>query len=155
MKKFKFPLEGLYRWRKEEERQAVMIVQGLQMRENGILQKIRNIEELRWEWVATYNQCAMKEKGQADLILIERYLGVLDQNKNYEETMLRKVREDLRAATEAARKVYRALKQVEHLRDARRHKFEEEFRRHEQKGIDEINSLRFVPKDGEVKEERL
>ncbi len=154
MKKFHFPLEGLYRWRKEEERQAVLLVQGFQIRENQILKSLHELETLRGEWVAAYNERSMKEDSQTDLFLIENYLAVLDRNKAHEESVLRKVREDLRVATEAARKVYRALKQVEHLRDSRRRKFEEELRLHERKSIDEINSLRYVPKDGEVREER-
>lgn len=144
MKKFKFRLEGLYRLRKEEERQALFLVQELRQKEIFLLQEIRRVGDERQEWTRKYNGIGLEPNSQSDLFMIEQYFIVLEKEERTLQDNLTKVYRDLESAVAKVKLTYRARRQIERLKEKQQEEYDAEIKRKEMRDIDEFNALNFV-----------
>lgn len=144
MKRFKFRLEGLYKVRKEEERQALFAVQGLRQKEVFLHQSLRHLAQERAEWICHYNQTGQESGSPAELLLIEQYLISLESQERHQKNQLRLLQQEIQKALEEVQRTYRARRQVEHVRERQKALFDEASRRIDRRETDDLTSLRHL-----------
>lgn len=142
--RFRFPLEGLLRIRKEEERQAVYELQRLRHEEARLQQRIEHIRTQREIWTRAYSQLGRVEHVPEDTLLVEQYLAALDAQRNHLSRLLGTLRRDIAQAMELVSQRMRARKQLEHLREKQYREFCATMQRMERCAIDDLNTLRFA-----------
>ena len=144
MKQFRFPMEVLYRLRKEEERQALFVVQSLRQKLSALEHLIQTLENERREWIYFYNELGKKQDGQSEILLAEQYLIMLERQQRHKAEEARLVIKDIDKALVEVKKAYQARRQVEHLRETRKEAYDLEIQKMERRDVDEMNALRFV-----------
>ncbi len=144
MKKFKFRLEGLYKFRLELERQAQLEVQQLRLEESLILKNLHKIRDQQEEWGKAYNLATQNPEDQKWIFLVEQYLIALDREKINQEVKLANLRITLEEAIRKVEKAYQSRRQVELLREREREEFYKNMERVEQREMSELNAIRFL-----------
>lgn len=142
--RFRFPLEGLLRIRKEEERQAMYELQRLRHEEARLQQRIEHIRAQRDIWTRAYSQLGRVEHVSEDTLLVEQYLAALDAQRNHLSRLLGALRRDIAQAMELVSQRMRARRQLEHLREKQYREFCAAVQRMERRAMDDMNTLRFA-----------
>ncbi len=147
MKKFRFRLEALYRFRREMERQALQELEGVKMEELKLRETLLQLQGEQREWSDAYNSSASSNK--KDWILwIEKYLVDLEKKHAALEQELVKVRERLRVVLKKVEESYRSRRQVEIMKEKEFTLFCEMIRKKEQNDSAELGLLRFTNVSG-------
>lgn len=144
MKKFKFKMEGLYKLRKEEERQEMMVMAKLRERETDLNRKMKAIENKRGVWVENYNSVGSSYQKGEDVYLIEQYLSALDLQKIKMEDQMRNLQREIQQELVRLEKAFTARKQVESFKEKQEERWREEIRKKENYILDEMNNIRFI-----------
>ncbi len=144
MKKFKFRLEAVYKYRKELEKQAILEVERLRQEELKIANDIERIRMQHQSWAGHYNE-AGQTSNQADrVILITQYLAALDLQQRQREQDHKQIIQIIGKAIEVVRQAYRARRQIEYLREKQWGEFQENVKKQEARDLDQASSLRFA-----------
>lgn len=143
MKRFRFRLEGLFRYRREQEREAVLEVQRVRREMDSAELRIASLQEERGAWMRVYNETGRAENAGRELWLIEQYFAAIDQQVTHFTVLARRWREELERVVELARTAMRARRQVEHLRERQFTQYQVEVRHADMRQADEMNSLRY------------
>ncbi|MBI4239294.1 MAG: flagellar export protein FliJ [Deltaproteobacteria bacterium] len=143
MKRFRFRLEGLFRYRREQEREAVLEVQRVRREMDAAEQRIVTLQDERGAWMRVYSETGRKENATRELWLIEQYFSAIDQQVAHFTVLARRWREELDRVIELARGAMRARRQVEYLRERQAAEYQSEVRRADLRLTDEMNSLRY------------
>ena len=152
MKRFVFRLETLYKLRKEEERQALFVVQGLRQKEVFLLRQMSELSEERTSWVRRYNETGCRSGSAEELLLIEDYLIALEKQQRLLEKERQALEKEIKKALEAVQKAYKARRQVEFLREKQYESYLNDAKRFERKSFDEWNSMDFSRRSAGVYE---
>ncbi|MBX7148458.1 flagellar export protein FliJ [bacterium] len=155
--KFTFRLEGIYKLRKEEEREAQYELGRLRQEEYGIMQVLESVAAEQQKWMDIYTAEAKKENAGNYIMMIEHYFKNLDEVKKRNLKFLADVQKRIDVALIKVQATYKARKQVEYLKDKQYEEFKTEMARKEQLAMSEMSTVQFINKvrNGEGYEEFL
>lgn len=142
MRRFRFRLEGIFRLRREQEREAMLEVQRMRHELETTQHRIKTLGDERSAWVKVYNGATLETGGERNRWLIEQYLVGLDRETLHQHAMEKRWMQQLERAMNAARLAMRARKQVEYLRDRQWEAHQQELKWQEIKMLDELSVLR-------------
>ncbi|MBF0492074.1 MAG: hypothetical protein HQM15_04785 [Deltaproteobacteria bacterium] len=152
MKKFKFRLESLFRYRSEIEKQAQLELAQLREVEAGMKTQIEEIKQNQKTWARRYNECGTSVEEQRWSLWIEPYLVSLEQTRMATEEALCRHQVKVFKCLKKTEDAYRAKRQVEILKERDHQKYLQEMNRLEQKEIGEISTIRFIRQRDEWRE---
>ncbi len=156
MKRFQFRLEGIYKLRKEAERECELEVQKLRFTEGQILNRLQEISNDEFKWSEVYNDIGQKdtplttdqEGGVVHVtewrMMVENYLISLEAERRSWQNQLSKMKIEIQKAMAKLQEAYRARKQVEHLKELQHRQYREEMERQQQKESEEMSVIRFT-----------
>lgn len=141
MKKFKFALEGLYRWRKEEERQREFEL-GILIKKAEALKREKNeLEEKRLKATQQYSQAGQETGGEFWSPLLENFILGLESQQIQRGKDLEKLEKQVVAQQKRVEEAYRAKRQVEILRERSFEAYRQHWSKEEVKGLSEVGRL--------------
>ncbi len=152
MKKFKFRLESLFKYRSEIERQALLELAGLREIEANMKHQIDEIKQNQKVWEQRYNESSSSSEDQQWSLWIEPYLISLEQTRLMAEEKLCQHQVKVFQSAKKAEEAYKAKRQVEILKERDLQNYHHEMNRLEQKEIGEISTIRFIRQQGDWRE---
>lgn len=141
---FKFRLEVVLKLRKEQEREIQMQLAALRQQEFQITQRLGQIAEERRSWVSIYNEEGKRIGAEKRLLIIGHYFSALDSETARHVKVLKDLNEQIDEVSAKAKRAYRATKQIEHIRDLQKERYELEKKQKENRDTAELVALRFV-----------